>query len=640
MNFRADINGLRALAVLAVLGFHFGVPGLQGGFVGVDVFFVISGYLMTGIILRRLDRGTFSVLAFYLDRGRRIVPPLAVLVTVLLAGGTVCLLPQELLLLGKQAASTVTFLSNFYFWSNSGYFAPQARSQWLLHTWSLAVEWQFYILYPLVMLALRRLNSRSRTLAYVLAALSLASFALCVLLTAKRPTSAFFLLPPRAWEMMTGGLVFLAPPALPWAARPMQLAGLAMILISILFSNSAAWPGAWALGPVLGTALVIGARRTESRITGNPPATWLGLNSYSIYLWHWPVAVILAQRQLTGDWRAIAVGFAIALALGHLSWRFVERGGRDHISHPGIHTTPEPPAWRAHVALVSICALLAVIGAGVWKVRGLPQRFSPQVRALETDAKPGGPYSAGCFATNRDKPPCIVGPRHDRAMATLIGDSHAEAVASAVVAALPHDAPGGLAFSGQPACTPLLGAISIDPENRCDALVRHDLALLTRPRTTPAILVAHWSGAIEGRTIVFGSRSRPWSLAEFRAHLLQTSCALAKAGPTWLMLPTPDFPTDVTPALQRRLIADPHAAEITIPLSVHRRRTQIAVGLLQEAAKTCGVRLLDPVPYLCPDGRTCIGSLHHRAIFRDTHHLTEYGNKLMIPMFVPIFSSR
>jgi peptidoglycan/LPS O-acetylase OafA/YrhL len=625
MDFRADINGLRAIAVLAVLAFHFGVPGAEGGFVGVDVFFVISGYLMTGIILGRLDKGSFSVPGFYLDRGRRIVPPLLVLIVAVLAGGLIWLLPQELLAL-------VTFLSNFLFWKESGYFAPAAKLQLLLHTWSLSAEWQFYILYPLLILPLHRMGGR-KLVAGALIAIALASFAICVALTITRPTAAFFLLPARAWEMIAGGLGLLAPALPPRATRPAQLGGFGLILVSILLARSESWPGAWALMPVLGTVLVIAARRTDSQITSNPVVAWFGLNSYSIYLWHWPLAVIAARSGMTGDWRAITAGFTGSLLLGHLSWRFVERGGRRHVTRPRVHTAPLPPAWERHARLIVLCGVFALIGAGIWKARGLPQRFSPEVRALEQDVQPGGPYSAACFNPKEDRAPCILGLRTDRAVATLIGDSHAEADASAVVAALPADAAGGLAFSGSPACTPLLGAISTDPENRCDAYLRHALVPLTRPRITPVIVISHWSGAIEGRNIVFSNRSQPWSLPAFRTHLLETSCALAKAGPTWIMLPTPDFPFPVAATLQRRLTADPHTPEITVPLAEHRRRTAVASQLLHEAARQCGVGLLDPIPYLCPDGRTCIGSRDHRAVVRDTHHMTEYGNRLLVPLF-------
>lgn len=634
MNFRSDINGLRALAVLAVLAFHFGIPGFGGGFVGVDVFFVISGYLMTGIIVGRIDRDTFSILDFYLDRGRRIIPPLIVMVAVLMAGGLIWLLPQDLLALGKHAASAVTFLSNMLFWTESGYFAPSAKLNWLLHTWSLSVEWQFYIIYPLLILALRQIGER-RFLIFSLTALAVLSFALSVYLTGNKPSAAFFLLPPRAWEMMTGALIFLIPPLPSRFARSSQLVGLAAIIASVLFANETHWPGLPALVPVLGAALLIAARRTESRITGNQIVSWVGLNSYSIYLWHWPIAVFIDSNDLTGNWCAVLIGFLLSLVLGHISWRLVERGGQHGATQPKVHTSPENNRWQRHVILLSLIGVLAIAGAGIWKARGLPSRFSPEVQALEADTRPGGAFSKGCFAPALDKPPCIIGPNPHHIAAVVIGDSHADADVSAVVAALPPDM--SIAWSGNPACPPLLGGFSTDPENRCAAFLQHDLAPLTQPRIIPVILISHWNGVTEARNMVFGDQSRLFSLIEFRRHLIDTSCALAKAGPTYVMLSTPDFPVEVASTLQHRLVADPHSPDITIPLADHVRRLAAVNAMWREAASQCGVHLLDPIPYVCPDRRTCMGSIHHRAIFRDTHHMTEFGNKLLVPMFRRVF---
>lgn len=179
MIFRQDINGLRALAVLIVVLFHFGIPYAQGGFVGVDVFFVISGYLMTGIIVRRLETGKFSLLGFYLDRARRIIPALAALCGVLLLLGGLWLLPTEYRLLGKHVASSISFLSNAVFWLESGYFDLESHQKWLLHTWSLSVEWQFYLLYPLLLLGVFRL-CRANTVRWLVLAATLLSFALSV----------------------------------------------------------------------------------------------------------------------------------------------------------------------------------------------------------------------------------------------------------------------------------------------------------------------------------------------------------------------------------------------------------------------------------------------------------------------------
>ncbi len=207
--FRPDIAGLRAWAVLAVVLFHFNIPGFSGGFVGVDIFFVISGFLMTQIIARGLEDGRFSIWRFYLARARRILPALLVLCAVLLVLGWFALPPLDYRALGMHTLTSALFLSNIQYWREAGYFDAASHDKWLLHTWSLSVEWQFYLLLPLVLWVVWRLSPGRRNLARVLVSLLLASFALSVWLSSHKPEAAFFLLPTRAWEMLAGGLLAL-----------------------------------------------------------------------------------------------------------------------------------------------------------------------------------------------------------------------------------------------------------------------------------------------------------------------------------------------------------------------------------------------------------------------------------------------
>ena len=335
-DFRADINGLRAVAVIAVVLFHFGVAGFSGGFVGVDVFFVISGYLMTRIILGPLAEGRFSVLRFYLARARRIFPALTVLCVLMLAYGWFTLSPIDYKLLSKHAGTSLLFLSNQVYWKESGYFDADAHEKWLLHTWSLSVEWQFYLLYPLMILAATRLFRRQAGMAGFLWAVFFASLAWSGWLALANPSKAFFLLPTRAWEMLAGGLIYLHQDACARHTRGRRWVeglGIAVIVLSsLLFSPNSAWPGLNALFPVVGTMLVLANGAGNASFLGNAALQGIGRWSYSIYLWHWPIVVWLSQSQSRRDGAWIAAGMAASIALGWLSFRLVENPARSLVS--------------------------------------------------------------------------------------------------------------------------------------------------------------------------------------------------------------------------------------------------------------------------------------------------------------------
>ncbi|WP_295894147.1 acyltransferase family protein [uncultured Vibrio sp.] len=323
MNFRYDINGLRAIAVLAVVFFHFKPTWVPGGFAGVDVFFVISGFLMTSIIFRGLEEHNFNLLKFYLARARRIVPALAALCLALLIFGWFYLTPIDYQLLTKHILSSMSFLSNIIYWSEAGYFDVASHDKWLLHTWSLSAEWQFYILYPVILVVLKRFLSLVQLKQLVVVG-TILGFGLSVVATMKWPISSYYLLPTRAWEMMVGGVAYLYP----WIISDIKkkltnFIGLTLILATYVFAYSEIpWPGYFALLPVLGTYLVIVANQQSSLITNNIVFQLIGKWSYSIYLWHWPVVVFGSYFSIE-YW--LLYGLAISIALGFISFNFVER---------------------------------------------------------------------------------------------------------------------------------------------------------------------------------------------------------------------------------------------------------------------------------------------------------------------------
>lgn len=634
LRFRADINGLRAIAVLSVLAFHFAITPFRSGFIGVDVFFVISGYLMTAIILGRMERGTFSVAGFWLDRARRIIPALALLVFAVLVSAWFNLLPDEYIILAKHSGSAVTFLSNILFWTEAGYFDTDAGLKWLLHTWSLSVEWQFYLLYPLVVLALARFL-RGNQLWLVMVAMAAASFALMLWLHETRPSAAFYLLPPRAWEMLVGGIAFLTPSLSGRAARVGQLAGLALILASTLAFEPQDWPHIGALMPVLGTAMVILAGRTDSRITGNILASRIGLASYSIYLWHWPLVVWLRRSEHTGDWPWVAGALALSFLLGWLSWRFVEPMAQPRTKRPHVHTARIAFDWRSHLTFAVLVAVILGMSGAVWKLRGIPSRYSAEVRLAAEEAAPRTvPGAADCFSSGGDLPkPCILGPAQSPMLASYVGDSYADSAFSGFIAAVPTGAKGGVAFQAYRACPPVIGARNVNARDGvCGAFLKRTLEPLAAPRIAPLVLMGAWNRYLSDPGITYdGGHST------FLASLYASTCKLAAAGPTYVVLPTPEYPFEVAHELLNRLIRNPQSPDISYPLAEHLQRNNDIIAVLRRAERECGARLLDPAPYLCPNGQ-CMGSIGHRAVIRDHGHFTNFGASRLTPMFAPVFA--
>lgn len=323
MTFREDINGLRAVAVAAVAVFHFGPKYLPGGFSGVDIFFVISGYLMTGIILGRIESGSFSLVKFYQDRARRIIPALIFMCIVILALGWFLLGPPGYRALSKHAASSVGFVSNFVFLGESGYFDTASHRKLLLHTWSLSTEWQFYLIYPLALIFVVKKFS-IQALKRILVFSTVVFFIVNLCFSYWWPEAAYFLLPSRLWEMTLGGVAFCFPFAIREVYKKrVEVTGLILILISCLFLSSAlAWPGYAAIVPTLGTYLVIQANSKRS-VLRLKPIQLIGFWSYSIYLWHWPIALFVYHSQPT--YFAVP-GLALATFFGFLSYKYIERG--------------------------------------------------------------------------------------------------------------------------------------------------------------------------------------------------------------------------------------------------------------------------------------------------------------------------
>lgn len=642
--FRSDINGLRAWAVIAVVLYHFAVPGFGGGFAGVDLFFVISGFLMAGIVVGGLESGRFGLVGFYLARARRILPALVVLVGILLLAGWFLLMPWEYQSLGRHARDSLLFSSNLRYLAEAGYFDSASHEKWLLHTWSLSVEWQFYLLYPLLLLLLGKWLAGRRALLLAHLAALLASFALCQWLSATAPSQAFFLLQSRAWELLVGGMVFFLAAGVrlpPRGALALESLGIALIAAAIvLVDASQRWPGTAALLPTLGAAAILLARREGSWATGGAIAQWLGTRSYSIYLWHWPLVVGLSYLELSGVPLWIAAGLTASLLLGHLSYAGVEVPARRWLA--------QRSNLRAAVWLVAGIAVVAVAAQTIRR-SGFPDRLPEAVARIEAERNNRNLRGEKCFGADAD---CIYG--GPQVGALVVGDSHANALVTAVAAALP-DARRGVRFKGVPACLIVFAARSVADEQRarCDALKTHlDSRLPELFPGQPLILINRTSyyalGDLPlaevkqaGRPQVYFSAPvdtpTPEYLAEFRRHYVDSVCRMARNHPVYLVRPIPEMPKSVPQALGRAMLLGKQG-HVQLSREEYRRRHAFVWAAQDEAVARCGARVLDPLPYLC-DEQYCHGSRDGWPLYSDDDHLSEFGNRLLMPMFAPIFAS-
>jgi peptidoglycan/LPS O-acetylase OafA/YrhL len=427
MHYRPDIDGLRALAVLSVLGFHCGLPWLRGGFVGVDIFFVISGYLICSIIYKETQYGTFSIARFYRRRCKRILPALAAVLLFCLALAALVLSPLEAHRLGDSAVAASLSSSNILFIFRSGYFAETAPTTPLLMTWSLAVEEQFYLVFPLIMILLRGRTRRSHIL--WLAGLSGASLLASIYAEFHLPVWNFYLPVTRAWELGAGSVLAVwqagalrFKSATSWVAEMIGGAGILIVVGSmIVYSPTTRFPGYEAALPAVGALLVLASAGSRAnRILEVRPLVAVGLISYSLYLWHWPLlsyAEVLSTKPLHP--RTIAILMLFAFLAAAISYFFVEKPFRLQ------------KETRTNRVLLSYAALITVLVAasGTFSVtHGLgirnPTLYSIESRAVLDRHHPC--LSSGSYLRMSDA--CVPPSRGNMPAMALLGDSHAEAI--------------------------------------------------------------------------------------------------------------------------------------------------------------------------------------------------------------------
>ncbi|QIH09510.1 MULTISPECIES: acyltransferase family protein [unclassified Pseudomonas] len=649
LHFRKDINGLRAWAVVSVILYHFSIYGFSGGFVGVDIFFVISGFLMTAIIVNALEKdGKFSVLNFYLARAKRILPALLVLCITVTIAGWFYLTETEYETLAHHIISAITFLSNIQFWNESGYFDAVSYDKWLLHTWSLSVEWQFYLILPLILVAIWKLKP-GRVAAFVTISLAfVASFTTSVILSEQHPSAAFYLLPSRAWEMLAGGLAFFifSVYSLPNKIKAaIEIIGLALILYSIMtIIPNTTWPGWHAMLPVLGTVLVLGASRQNSYFTGTLLAQWVGNWSYSLYLWHWPIAAALVYLELKTSVPAITAGLITTFVLGYLSYILIEKTSRKTL---GSISSP-----RAFAALMIVALMTLAPSFLIENYNGVPNRsFSEKAELIIAEGSKKNPRADQCFAGELTPvPECKYG--GETLGAIVLGDSHAAAIVRSVERALPNKDLYVLDWSLM-SCATISGIkIRNNSNYRCSEFLDYAInKQKSLPANVPIIIINRTSAYVIGAnepdrarelvvpdiyiTKLYSERT-PEFFDEMKNGIIDTACELAKTRPVYMLRPIPELKINVPKTMIRRMAIPGDYGRVSISLNEYMSRHEFVLNAQNSAAEKCGVHILDPIPYLCRDGQ-CFGDKNGIPLYYDDDHLNEHGDDELVPMFSKIF---
>ena len=615
--YRPDIDGLRAVAVLAIVVHHFFPGMLAGGYVGVDVFFVISGYLITGILLEDVRVGRFSFAGFYLRRARRLLPALYAMLACVLVAGWAMLLPSDYASTMRATIGSVLFASNFVFERilADGYFAADAKLNPLLHTWSLGVEEQFYLLYPALLALAWRIGGR-RALAWTLGLGLVASFSAAAFQVRVAPVPAFFLAPFRWWELFAGAALACFPAGKGMdakSARWLRIAGLAAILASaVCYDQTTAFPGPSALLPVLGAVLVIvagGADGLSGRgVLAISPMVYTGRISYSLYLWHWPLLVFAKFAHPDALPVPMLLGLAaLSVALAAASYHLVEQPLRD----------PRPIRWRAPAAIVMSIGMLALCGFGL-ATQGYRQRFDARIAALDDTRKQ--PFE---FKRCRPEARCVIGTPEATPGILLWGDSHMLAWAPGFDRWLRrHGRSAVLAYT--PACPPML-EVDVSRTPDCLARNREVVAMLSRtPGLRTVVLASRWG--LNGEHPEW-FRDAAGQATTVEAALLALASQLKAGGHDVVVLgPVPVYATDVPLQLAREHAYGWRTGSTT--LAGHRRehaRFYATVPALERA----GVRFVDPAQDMCTPA--CSRLEDGRSLYRDRQHLSAFGARALGP---------
>lgn len=636
-HYRADIDGLRAIAVLAVVGFHAFPDYFPGGFVGVDVFFVISGFLISSIIFREVGRSTFTLPQFYARRIRRIFPALLIVLVACLLFGWFALLPDELEHLGKHVAAAATFVSNLALWQESGYFDRAAELKPLLHLWSLGVEEQFYLVWPMLLLLLWK---RQQNIAITIVLLTLTSFMLSIALGQQSPSANFYFPFSRFWELGLGCLLavvkespgslkrwftkdcvtgFRYPSLSHHANSALPIVGLCLIGAAIfLFDRHTRFPGWAALVPTVGAMCVIhgcGDSWFQRRIMACAGLVLIGVISYPLYLWHWPIlsfATILEAGTPGSIVRSVAVLLSVALAW--LTFRLLECPLRYRRS------------TRVTLTLVGALSMFGVVGIAVYAASGFGKRFDYDVRAIRPEPRTNA-VCVRSFPEDRVFNYCkSTSPAHPTAV--FLGDSRAQGVYDGVVAVM--GARHSLTLLGRGGCPPLLNVYVHDANDPgCNDAWSVFVKYIEKVKPPVVVLVGGGSSLLQGSAAAMEVQGRQFQTREdvFKHGLRELIVALQKTSRVIYVREIPSFDSAPSCFLRRITLPGSHCSP-SVARSVMEEAMASYNRVVDELqGEMPELKVVASISALC-DATTCSQKLRSgEIIYSDALHLSPAGGR-------------
>lgn len=648
VKYRAEIDGLRALAVIPVILFHAGFSFFSGGFVGVDIFFVISGFLITTILADDIEKGRYSILDFYERRIRRILPALVFVISVTYIFSWFWLFPEDFESFSKSVMSVAIFASNIFFWEETGYFETASELKPLLHTWSLAVEEQYYIFFPLFLAFIWKFGKKAAVVS--ISMMLLFSLMLSEYFVYKSPSASFFLLPTRGWELMIGALCGLYlrkyPVTNSYTSNLLSLAGFILIIVSITqFNKSTPTPSLYTLIPTIGAALIILFTFKGSLayvLLSNRIFVGIGLISYSAYLWHQPIFALIRHKLVNAPSPLLMLGLSLlSLVFGYISWKFVETPfrKRDAIFN------------RKQLFTVTIVTLIAtfLVGSYGFYTKGKKDRFEQPVLDILYSQKKIETIPSPTAKTARKK------------TVALLGDSHANSLASVLSRDMYERYGLQLKKYTMSGCPPTPGLYRLDfgPKDTCQKYYKKVYTeLLSNPEIKTIIVSARFAlylestrfdngqgGQEQGRTerVVYDANPKHSNTNDVRRQAVSNKIydELTKLADNdkklFIFDSIPEVGWEV-PRRMARLMLNNQPLEITTKKSQYINRNKNVSKLMTKLSQHENIHIVHTENVFC-DTNSCTASFNDKPLYKDNNHLNTTGAELLVSYFLGEYNS-